>query len=493
MNGLTTGTSPGPRRFPQGFLWGVGTSSYQIEGAVDADGRGLSIWDVFCHTRGNVCRGDTGDIACDSYRRMEEDLRLLSELGVGAYRFSVAWPRVQPLGHGPINQRGLDYYRTLTEELRRREIVPVATVYHWELPQALEQRGGWASRDTAERLAEYAALLAEALGDRVGMWLTLNEPKQSVHQGYRTGTHAPGHRDGALAAAANHHILVGHGLALAALRAALPASVPVGLSLDPHVYRALEPEAEPVAQLLDAVHNRLYTDPVLHGRYPSEVQPAMRPPQELIHDGDMALISAPIDCLGINYYRPHLIRRGDPERLLLGEIALEEAPGFVEYLPPDRPRTNMDWLVEPSGLYEILARMGREAPGVPLYVTENGCAADDYVNPEGQINDFERVEYIRGHLEAALNAIEDGVELAGYFHWSLMDNFEWAWGYGRRFGLYHVDFASQRRTPKLSAGYYANVVAWGELPAGDNGHGPGSPAAGAVALGRERTGEASGS
>ncbi|MBO0769606.1 MAG: family 1 glycosylhydrolase, partial [Solirubrobacterales bacterium] len=309
MNVLTTNGASGARRFPEGFLWGAGTSAYQIEGAVNEDGRGRSIWDVFSHAPGNVRTGETGDIACDSYHRVAEDVALLAELGVGAYRFSIAWSRVLPTGRGPINQAGLDHYRSLVDELRRHGIVPVATVYHWELPQALEDEGGWAVRDTAELLAQYAGILAEALGDRVGMWTTLNEPKQAVHQGYRIGTHAPGHRDLGLAAAAQHHILLGHGLALQALRAALPATVPVGIALDPHPFRALGDDAETAAAQLDADHNRVCLDPVLHGAYPAEAHPDLLPPDALIRAGDMEAIAAPLDFLGVNYYRPHYIRR----------------------------------------------------------------------------------------------------------------------------------------------------------------------------------------
>jgi beta-glucosidase len=472
----------GGRVFPEGFLWGCGTSSYQIEGAVDQDGRGQSIWDVFTHTPGKIHRGDTGDIACDSYNKMEDDLAILTELGVGSYRFAVDWPRVQPLGSGAVNQRGLDYYRLLVEELCRREIVPAVTIYHWSLPQALEDRGGWANRDTAERLGEFAALLAEGLGDEVGMWLTINEPRQSAHQGYRVGTHAPGRVDDAAAAAATHHLLLGHGLALAALRATVAPSARLGVALDPHPFRAAEPEAEELALALDTAQNRVYLDPVLSGCYPSDAPASHLPAPELVHDGDLELISAPLDFLGLNYYRPHYVRRGDWSDLHAGETPLLEHPGFVEFNPPSVPRTTMDWLIEPDSLYRMLTRVTAQAPGLPIYITENGCAADDYVNPEGQINDYERVAFIHAHLEAALHAIADGVDLRGYFHWSLMDNFEWAWGYRYRFGLYHVDFATQRRTAKLSAGFFAKVAASGELPLAPGGDGepegagvPGAP------------------
>ena len=465
MNGLTAGGFTGARRFPEGFLWGAGTSSYQVEGGVDDGGRGRSIWDVFTHAPGHVNGGDTGDTACDSYHRAGEDVALLAQLGVGAYRFSVAWPRVLPAGRGKVNQRGLDYYRSLVEELRRHEIAPVVTVYHWDLPQALEDGGGWGNRETAELLAEYAGVLAAALGDQVGMWITLNEPKQAVHQGYRIGTHAPGHRDPELAAAATHHILLGHGLALQALRASLPATTPIGIALDPHPYQPIGDDAESVADQLDAEHNRIYLDPVLHASYPDRARPELLPPDELIHPGDMELIGAPIDFLGVNYYRPHYVRRGDWLDLRAGETPLPDQPGFVEYVGLERPRTTMGWLVEPEGLHGLLLRLHAESGGLPLYITENGCAADDYVNPEGEVNDSERIEYIHGHLAAALRAIEEGVNLAGYFHWSLLDNFEWAWGYRRRFGLYYVDFGTQRRLPKRSAAFYSRIIRSGELPA----------------------------
>jgi beta-glucosidase len=465
MNRLTNSESAPAHRFPPGFLWGASTSAYQIEGAVGEDDRSLSIWDVFSHIPGNVYGGDTGDVACDSYHRLDEDLELLSELGVSAYRFSIAWSRVLPGGTGAVNERGLDYYRRLVDELRARDIVPVATAYHWELPQVLEDRGGWAIRDTAKHLAEYAAVLAAALGDQVGMWITINEPRQSVHQGYRVGTHAPGRRDEQLAAAATHHILLGHGLALAALRATLPASTPVGISIDMNAIRAAGDGAEDAAAALDTELNRLYLDPVIHGRYPAEARASMLPPPELVRDGDMELIGAPVDFLGVNYYTPLYVRPGSWSDLGRGESPLPGHPGIVSYRPPDLPRTVMDWLIEPDGLYDVLMRLRAETGGLPLYVTENGCAADDYVNPEGLINDFERVAYLHGHLEAAWRAIRDGANLAGYFHWSLMDNFEWALGYRRRFGLYYVDFGTQRRMPKRSAAYYAVVARSGALPA----------------------------
>jgi beta-glucosidase len=463
MNGLTASESSEARRFAPDFLWGASTSSYQTEGAVNEDGRGRSIWDAFSHTPGSVQGGDTGDVACDSYHRMTQDLELLKELGVGAYRFSIAWPRVQPSGSGPINQPGLDYYRRLVETLLEAGIVPVATIYHWELPQALEDRGGWAERDTAVRFALYAGLLAEVFGDQVGMWITLNEPLQSAHQGYRIGTHAPGRADDRLAAAATHHLLLGHGLAMQAVRAA--SSAPVGIALDPNPIRSADEASEAAASRLDAEHNRMYLDPILHGSYPAQARPELRPPDELIGDRDLDVINGAIDFLGINYYRTHYVRLGDWSDLRLGESPVPGHPGLVNYFPPELPQSIMGWLIEPDGLYDVLMRINAQAPGLRLYITENGYAGEDYVNPEGEVNDFERVDYLHGHLDAAWRAIRDGANLAGYFHWSLMDNFEWTWGYQRRFGLYFVDFGTQRRLAKRSASFYAAVVRSGELPA----------------------------
>jgi beta-glucosidase len=466
MNGTSRDGALG-RRFPPGFLWGASTSAYQIEGAVDEDGRGRSIWDTFSHTPGKVNGGDTGDIACDSYHRSEEDLGLLVELGLSAYRFSIAWPRIQPTGRGEVNRRGLDYYRSLIEGLRDRGIAPVATVYHWELPQAIEDRGGWASRETAQRYAEYAQLLAQEFGDQVAMWITLNEPLQAAHQGYRVGTHAPGKTDGALAAAATHHLLLGHGLALEAMRTVLPADVPIGIALDLHPIRAAGEDAVQAAAVVDAEVNRIFLEPVLHGTYPEAARTELLPPTALIEPGDMRAICAPVDFLGLNYYSPHYVRLGDWDDLRQGESPLAGHPGVVNYLPPEIRRTVMGWLVEPNGLYDALCALHREAPDLPLYITENGCASDDYVTPEGHVNDFDRVDYLHGHLDAAWRAVQDGVNLRGYFHWSLMDNFEWARGYQPRFGLCFVDFGTQRRLPKRSAAVYSRVARTNSLPLGE--------------------------
>jgi beta-glucosidase len=453
--------------FPDGFTWGASTAAYQIEGAARADGRGQSVWDTFSHTPGKVRGGDTGDVACDSYHRYRDDIALIASLGLSSYRFSISWPRIQPGGRGPVNQRGLDYYRALLDALGERGIAATATLYHWDLPQELQDEGGWAVRGTAERFAEYAALTAEALGDRVARWITVNEPQVVANNGYRSGEHAPGLRDAAAAAAATHHLLLGHGLATQALRAAGAAEV--GITLDLAPVRVLgDTGSEPLEQariITDAAANGLYLGPVLHGRYPEHAPEGYRPPGQLIADGDLETISAPIDFLGVNYYQPVVLRAGDPVDLRRNEQPARcRVPGVVEYQPEELERTSMGWLVDPSGLHHLLVDVSRQAPGLPLYVTENGCAAEDYVNPDGEVNDLERVRYLHTHLEAAARAIKDGANLAGYFVWSLLDNFEWAWGYQKRFGIVFVDFGTQRRIPKASAAFYANVVRANAIP-----------------------------
>jgi len=466
MTATGTGGSAGATlTFPQDFLWGAASSAYQIEGGARADGRGPSVWDTFSHTPGKVRGGDTGDVACDFYHRAAEDLDLMAGLGLGSFRFSVSWPRVQPDGRGPINQPGLDFYRTLVDGLLERSILPAITLYHWDLPQTLEDTGGWANRDTAERFADYAQTVAEAIGDVGAMWITLNEPQVVANQGYRNGVHAPGLRDDALAAATTHHLMLAHGLSLQRLRAVLP-DARAGITLDIHPIRAGDPSAQDAAIVTDAEQNRIWIDPVLAGRYPARAREHLLPAPSLIRDGDMELISAPTDFLGVNYYSPHYVRLGDTTSLARDEAAVPGRPGVILYKPAHVPLTSMGWAIEPAGLYDTLTTLAAETtPGLPLYVTENGCAAEDYVNPDGVVDDIERIEYIHGHLEAAWKAIQDGVPLAGYFYWSLHDNFEWAWGYQKRFGLLFVDYDTQRRRPKQSAAFYARVARSNELPA----------------------------
>ncbi len=462
----TAADADGALGFPQGFIWGASTAAYQIEGAPGADGKGPSVWDTFSHTPGRVRGGDTGDIACDSYHRYREDVALMASLGLSSYRFSISWPRVQPGGRGAVNVRGLDYYRRLLDELAEHGIAATVTLYHWDLPQELQDEGGWAVRSTAQRFAEYAALTAEALGDGVARWITLNEPQVVANNGYRTGDHAPGLRDPAAAAAANHHLLLAHGLATQALRSLGAAEV--GITLDVHPVRVLGDAGGHLEQarlITDAAANGLYLEPVLRGQYPGHALQALLPPAALIADGDLETIRQPLDFLGVNYYSPIFLRAGDPSDLRRNENPARcQVPGVVEYLPEDLERTNMGWLVDPSGLHQILVDISRQAPGLPLFVTENGRAAEDYVDPQGEVNDLERVRYLHLHLEAAARAIKDGANLAGYFVWSLLDNFEWGWGYSKRFGIIFVDFGTQQRIPKSSARFYSNVVRDNAIP-----------------------------
>jgi beta-glucosidase len=466
MTTMGSGTN-GALPFPQGFTWGAATAAYQIEGAAGADGRGLSVWDTFSHTPGKVRGGDTGDVACDAYHRYPQDVALMASLGLGAYRFSVSWPRIQPAGRGAVNQKGLDYYRALLDELAGRGIAAAATLYHWDLPQALQDDGGWAVRDTAQRFAEYAAIVAGALGDRVARWITLNEPQVVASHGYRTGEHAPGLRDAAAAAAATHHLLLGHGLAAQALRATA-GGTPVGITLDLHPVLVLGEVSEAVEHgraVTDDSMNGLILEPLLTGRYPEQARPGLLPPEDLIAAGDMETISHPLDFLGINYYSAVYLRAGDPQDLRRNEEPARcGTPGVVEYRPDRLERTPMGWLVDPEGLYELLMRLSKDAPGLPLFVTENGCAAEDYIGPDGAVNDAERVRFLHRHLDAAARAIRDGANLAGYYVWSLLDNFEWAWGYQKRFGIVFVDFETQRRIPKASARFYADVVRANAVP-----------------------------
>jgi beta-glucosidase len=452
----------GQLRFPDGFLWGAATAAYQIEGAADADGKGQSIWDTFSHTPGKTYHGETGDVACDSYHRYPEDIALLKRLGAGAYRLSLSWPRIQPSGRGAANAKGLDYYNRVIDALLEAGIQPAVTLYHWDLPQALQDEGGWANRDIADWFAEFAGIAGEAFGDRVPKWITLNEPWVSAHVGYRDGRHAPGIRDVAQAVAANHHLLLAHGRAVAALRASSPASA-VGITLNLAVERPVTPEAAAHAAELEARQNGVYLDPIFRGRYPglldgnAAYSPAAVP--GLVRDGDFGVIGAPLDFLGVNFYAPHYVDLlnpdGEPRR---GQTVT--GPGTVSVQPEGLPITAMNWLVEAGSIRELLTRVVAPVTGeLPVYITENGSAWHDYVTQDGQVHDAERISYLRGHLAAVHAAIADGVPLKGYFAWSLLDNFEWAEGYAKRFGLAFVDLETQRRILKRSGEFYASVIA----------------------------------
>ncbi|MFF3459099.1 GH1 family beta-glucosidase [Streptomyces sp. NPDC002730] len=450
-------------RFPAGFRWGTATAAYQIEGAAAEDGRTPSIWDTFSRAPGKVRNGDTGDIAADHYHRMREDVALMKQLGVTDYRFSVAWPRVQPTGRGPAVQKGLDFYRRLTDELLEAGIRPVATLYHWDLPQELEDAGGWPQRETAQRFGEYAGIMADALGDRVKTWTTLNEPWCAAFLGYGSGVHAPGRTSASASLRAAHHFNLAHGWAAQTLQATLPSTSEISLTLNLHAVRPLtDSEGDrDAARRIDAVGNRIFLDPVFHGRLPEDLvhDTATVTDWAFVQDGDLDSISTPIDSLGINYYSPTVVGAGSSD----SPSPWAGAEQHVRFLPAPGPRTAMDWPVDADGLHELLIRLRDDLPGVPLVITENGAAYDDYADPSGAVHDPERVAYLRSHLAAVHRAIEDGADVRGYFLWSLLDNFEWAYGYSKRFGIVHVDFATQRRTFKDSARWYADVIARGGL------------------------------
>jgi beta-glucosidase len=440
--------APGAVLFPQGFLWGVATSAYQIEGAVREDGRGESIWDRFSHTPGRTVDGATGDVADDHYHRYAADLDLMRSLGIQSYRFSVAWPRVVPDGAGPVNQKGLDFYRRLVDGLLARHIRPMATLFHWDLPQALQDQGGWESRDTASRFADYADAVFRALGDAVPAWLTLNEPKTVVQEGYIAGVHAPGIADPARAYVALHHMLLGHGLAVQAYRARVARrsdrGIGIALNLSPVYPGDADPGTAAAVALQDGFENRLYLDPILRGTYPADATAALGgawPSPAIIQPGDLGTIGTPIDLLGVNYYNPTTVTAGP--RVIAGPYPTSVATWEEIY---------------PAGLYDLLVRLTRDYGKLPLYVTENGAAYADAVGAGGAVADPQRQQYLRDHLLAAHRALQAGVPLRGYHAWSLLDNFEWAEGYSQRWGIVFVDFATQRRLPKASALWYRDVI-----------------------------------
>jgi len=444
--------------FPADFVFGTATASYQIEGAVDEGGRGPSIWDTFSHTPGIVSDGATGDIACDHYHRWETDLDLMTDLGVGAYRFSIAWPRIQPSGVGRANQAGLDFYSRLVDGLLARGIRPLVTLYHWDLPQALEDAGGWTARETAYRFGDYAELVARALGDRVADWVTLNEPWCSAMLGYAAGVHAPGRTSALAGLRASHHLNLAHGLAVQALRAAADARI--GVVINYHQFYPATDSADDrdAVARADSIGNWIYTEPMLRGRYDPLTLAVTKDVTtwDFVADGDLTAIHQPLDFLGVNYYAPTW--------LVASSAPLAEPnpwPGAVQarWVDAPPPVTTMGWTVEPRGLTDLLIKLHARYPEVDLVVTENGSAWDDQVGTDGAVHDPQRVAYLRDHLDAVAVAIRDGAPVRGYYAWSLMDNFEWAFGYSRRFGLHYTDYATQVRTPKDSARWYQAFLA----------------------------------
>ncbi|NEA33895.1 GH1 family beta-glucosidase [Streptomyces sp. SID13031] len=433
----------------QDFVWGTATSAYQIEGAIDADGRLPSIWDTFCRVPGAIDNGDTGDVACDSYHRWPEDLDLLKQLGVDAYRFSIAWPRVIPTGSGAVNAAGLAYYDKVVDDLLANGIKPYVTLYHWDLPQALQELGGWENRDTAYRFAEYAAVVGAKLGDRVTDWVTLNEPLCSAWIGHWEGRMAPGIKDPAIAVRASYNLMLAHGLGVAALRESAPKPPEVGLVVnlsgcEPATSAAADIRA---AQIADGHINRWWLDPLFGRGFPAdmvEVYGVELPEQP----GDAEIIAAPTDFVGLNYYFRQLIKADESVPVL----------GFSQVPGPNATHTMLDWEVHPAGLEELILRLAKEYGAEKIYITENGSAWVDEPDADFTVDDTDRTAYLDGHLAACVRAVQQGAPLAGYFAWSLMDNFEWAYGYAPRFGLAYVDYPTGKRVMKTSGKTYTGLI-----------------------------------
>ena len=448
--------------FPTDFAWGAATSSYQIEGAPDEDGKGTSVWDTFSHTPGKTANGETGDVACDHYHRWADDVDLMASYNLNAYRFSVSWPRIQPEGRGAPNQKGIDFYSRLVDRLLEKGIRPALTLYHWDLPQALQDAGGgWQNRDTADRFAEYAAIMYDALGDRVAWWMTHNEPWCTAALGYRLGIHAPGWQDVTAELRTAHHVLLSHGLAVEAYRASgLQAPVGIALNLMP-TYPQDETDADRRAAVLsDGYTNRWYLDPVFRGSYPSDMLEYFgeRFALDFIQPGDTERVNQPIDFLGVNYYSRRVVRAPrDGETAEFAWVVRSEGTTGI-------PTSDLGWEMTPETFVDLLDRLRTEYDSPRIFITENGCALKDVVAADGAVHDPRRIEFLRTHLAAVEQAIQRGADVRGFFAWSLMDNFEWAEGYGPRFGLTYVDYESQRRIPKDSARWYADVARRNGLP-----------------------------
>jgi beta-glucosidase len=455
--------------FPEGFVWGAATAAYQVEGGASQDGRGQSIWDTFSHTAGRVLHGDTGDIACDHFNRLEKDLGLIANLGLSAYRFSVSWPRVQPDGK-TLNSKGLDFYARLVDGLLERGVKPALTLYHWDLPQALEDAGGWQSRQTADRFADYASVVAEELADRVPLWITLNEPWVASWVGYGIGRHAPGIRDLRAAATAHHHLLLAHGRAMTVLRQHLTDGSQAGITLSLMTIRPASdhPDDVQAAGVVDAQFNLSCADAVLRGEYPANLgvfSDVWADPDGPVRPGDLDVISQPVDFLGVNSYHARIVAA--PGRLdaarqagLIGTYDVDVSFGMqcADVLPIGAPTTATGWPVNPDGLTQLLCRLHARY-GIGVYVTENGAAYHDYPGPDGAVHDPERVDYLLAHLRAVRSAIDQGADVRGYFAWSLLDNFEWSSGYSKRFGLVYVDYPTSKRIPKDSYHVYRRIIA----------------------------------
>ncbi|MEJ7799290.1 MAG: GH1 family beta-glucosidase [Ilumatobacter sp.] len=452
--------------FPSDFVWGAATAAYQIEGAAHIDGRGPSVWDQFSHTPGKVAHGHTGDVACDHYHRVAADVKLMADLGLDSYRFSISWPRVMPDGRTRKNPAGIAWYHRLVDLLLEHGIAPCPTLFHWDLPLGLEEFGGFRNRDAASWFADYAALMAQELGDRVTMWSTFNEPWCYAYLGHAAGIHAPGLTDSRAAVTVAHHQLLAHGLATEAMRAERHG-LAIGIVINPTNVVA---EGSPTAdademRMIDGIHNRWWFDALLRGEYPDDVMHRYDHLAEAVRDGDDGIIAQPIEWIGINYYSDQLVR-GTADRTTEALAQYPTVVGTTDAATRE-VHTDMGWPITPDGLTELLVRLDRDYPNLPpLYITENGCAYDDGVI-DGRCADPRRIEYLDLHLRAVRDAIDEGIDVRGYFQWSLLDNFEWALGYDKRFGLVHVDFDTLERTPKDSARWYADVIRERAVPARD--------------------------
>jgi beta-glucosidase len=437
-----------PSSFPSDFVWGAATASYQIEGAVHEDGRGESVWDRFCATPGKVRGGDTGDVACDFYHRYRDDVKLMKELGLDAFRFSIAWPRVLPEGRGTVNQAGLDFYDRLVDELLANGIEPFATLFHWDSPQALEDEGGWRARATAEAFVEYTEAVASRLGDRVHHWITHNEPWVYAWIGHAWGLHAPGRKSEADAVAAAHHLLLSHGWAVEAIRRASP-DARVGITLNlAQIYPATDtPEDEAAAYRRDGEDNRWFLDPIFRGSYPADLLERNELVAPHVRDGDLETVSVPLDFLGVNNYSRFIVAAG--------------ADGPQNVGNPDAQHTDMGWEVYPDGLHDVLVRVARDYEPAAIYITENGAAFPDVRVHDGAVHDVERTAFLESYIGAVGRAISGGAPIKGYFVWSLLDNFEWGFGYSKRFGIVYIDFPTLERAPKDSFYWYRDLIASG--------------------------------
>ncbi|WP_297081148.1 GH1 family beta-glucosidase [uncultured Demequina sp.] len=457
-----------PDTFAADFLFGASTASYQIEGAATEGGRGPSIWDTFSHTEGKTLNGDTGDVACDHYHRYADDVAAMKEIGLDAYRFSIAWPRVQPGGSGELNREGVDFYHRLLDELIAAGIEPLVTLYHWDLPQELEDAGGWPVRATAEAFVEYARLMAEEFGDKVTYWTTFNEPWCTAFLGYGSGAHAPGRSDHADSLAAAHHLNLAHGLAYAAIKE-VTADAQVSLVINSHLPRpwnVADPRDVEAAHKIDALANRIFIEPFSKGEYPQDLLEftADITDWSFVHEGDLEATRGTLDLIGVNYYSSHTVRHHDGPRVDTGEDGHKTTkfscwPGAddVEFMPLLGVRTTMGWNVDPSGFHAHLLRIHHDL-GLPIIVTENGASWPDEVDADGRIRDIDRYRYYHDHLLALQRAQAEGADIRGYMAWSLMDNFEWGWGYSKRFGMMRVDYDTSKRTWKDSAYWYANTI-----------------------------------